>query len=75
MDASETQTCRYCGEQVLSVAVKCRHCGEWLDEEARKQHPAPHREGLFLRTMNVGCAVIFVLLLAWVAFCLWLVYS
>lgn len=29
----ETKRCPYCGEEILSVAVKCKHCGEWLEEE------------------------------------------
>lgn len=29
----ETMKCPYCGEEILSVALKCKHCGEWLNEE------------------------------------------
>jgi hypothetical protein len=30
---SETKACRYCGEQILAVAVKCKHCGSLLGSQ------------------------------------------
>lgn len=27
----ETKACPYCGEQVLTVAIKCKHCGSAID--------------------------------------------
>lgn len=29
---NSTKTCRYCGEEILAVAVKCKHCGSSLTE-------------------------------------------
>lgn len=28
-------SCRYCGEEILSTALKCKHCGEFLDGRPR----------------------------------------
>jgi predicted RNA-binding Zn-ribbon protein involved in translation (DUF1610 family) len=28
--------CRYCGEEILSTALKCKHCGEFLDGRPRE---------------------------------------
>ncbi|MBE6287232.1 MAG: DUF805 domain-containing protein [Mediterranea massiliensis] len=28
-----TKKCPYCGEEVLTEALKCKHCGEWLNKE------------------------------------------
>lgn len=38
----ERKPCPYCGESILSTAVKCRHCGEFLDRS--KAPPAKSRK-------------------------------
>jgi len=32
--SEETRKCPYCGEEILSIAVKCKHCGEFLNKSA-----------------------------------------
>jgi hypothetical protein len=41
VETPATKACRYCGEQILAVAIKCKHCRSMLDEEParRKAHP------------------------------------
>jgi hypothetical protein len=31
MTTNETKKCRFCGEEILAVAIKCKHCGSMLD--------------------------------------------
>ena len=30
--SEETKKCFFCGEEILSVAIKCKHCGEFLNK-------------------------------------------
>lgn len=32
--SEETKKCIFCGEEILSVAIKCKHCGEFLNKTA-----------------------------------------
>jgi hypothetical protein len=76
---SEThKACPFCAEIIAWEAIKCKHCGSFVDGRDVPQavpsvtNPNPTQvivkengEGLFLRVMNVGCAIalIFIVLL------------
>lgn len=32
----DTKSCRFCGESILAVAIKCKHCGEFLEDAKRE---------------------------------------
>ena len=32
METKSFKKCPYCGEEILSVAIKCKHCRQWLSE-------------------------------------------
>lgn len=36
----EVKGCPFCGEEILTIAIKCKHCGEWLSEEKRAEEAA-----------------------------------
>ena len=37
----DTKVCPFCGEQILSVAIKCKHCGSNLNGAAAPQPNQP----------------------------------
>jgi hypothetical protein len=40
---SETRRCPFCGEVILTIAIKCKHCGEFLErrEDQRQENNDP----------------------------------
>ena len=34
----ETKRCKYCGEEILAIAIKCKHCSSMLDENKNDDH-------------------------------------
>ena len=38
-NTNDSVACPYCGEQILSTAIKCKHCGEFLDGRSPLQQP------------------------------------
>lgn len=45
-ESVDVKKCPYCGEEILTVAIKCKHCGEWLKKEvSRVGTHSPHEKG------------------------------
>jgi len=60
-DSSEgnTTSCPFCGESILSVALKCKHCGEFLDPELRRNAVSPqHAQRSYLARKSRGAYII-----------------
>jgi len=69
---SQTKQSPFCDELIKAEAIKCKHCGTSLTENDKvflgsensfrlKKSEKP-KEGLFLQTMNCGCAMIFLII-------------
>lgn len=53
----ETKRCRFCGEEILAIAIKCKHCGSMLAESipaAREEILADVGANLFRGIESVG---------------------
>lgn len=37
MAEETTKACPYCGEQILTTAIKCKHCGEFLEKKPQEE--------------------------------------
>ncbi len=33
--SEETKKCKFCGEEILNIAIKCKHCGSNLNENSK----------------------------------------
>lgn len=61
-------TCPDCSRKVSTEAVSCPQCGRPF---ANSPIVAPPTEGLFLRTLNFGCAAVIVILALLFLIALW----
>jgi len=52
--SEETKKCPYCGEEILSVAIKCKHCGESLNKSTASRQAADMKEGEPEKTLWEG---------------------
>ena len=61
--------CPFCAEEIQNDAVFCKHCkssltnrGQSVAESSQKVVITKPQEGLFLKTLNFGCAIILIII-------------
>jgi uncharacterized membrane protein YvbJ len=58
--------CPFCAEDINTDAIICKHCKSDLKKKIEsnknylKRSNNKPKEGLFLQTLNLGCAIIFI---------------
>jgi len=50
--------CPECSKQISDQAAACPHCGHPIKSDDPEEPQPQQREGLFLQSMNIGCAVV-----------------
>jgi uncharacterized membrane protein YvbJ len=59
--------CPFCAEEIQNDAVFCKHCKSSLTNRSQPVIESPQKvvvtkptEGLFLKTLNFGCAIVLI---------------
>jgi predicted RNA-binding Zn-ribbon protein involved in translation (DUF1610 family) len=58
---NKTKACPFCGEEILTVAVKCKHCNSALTGKGKAQTAAPQKQKTSSTAQGCGCLVLIVL--------------
>lgn len=60
---NKTKACPFCGEEILSVAVKCKHCGSDLNAKSKTSSSSqpPQKQKTSATAQGCGCLLVIVL--------------
>jgi len=62
---NETKNCEFCGEEILTVAIKCKHCGEFFEQNVTDKNVTksqvytetnshPQKSGMAIASLVLG---------------------